>query len=68
MLEMQQARLHCCKKLPAKASKSKEKCLKEEETKYIKGQRDTPSDNPIEMGLFTIKAVTNQYNEAILIL
>ena len=51
----------CCKQLPAKSNQDVIKCI--EEAKYI--EQDTEgltSESPMELGLFTIEAVTNQSN------
>ena len=57
----------CCKQLPAKSNQDEIKCI-EEETKYIEQDtEDLKSENPMELGLFTIKAVTNQTNGQIFV-
>ena len=57
----------CRKQLPAKPSNDEVKCV-DKKAKYI--EQDIggfPSENQMEMGLFTIKAVTNQSNGGIFV-
>ena len=58
----------CSKQLPAKSNQDDIKCLEKEEAKYIdQDVGDLPSESPMELGLFKIKAVANQSNGGIFV-